>query len=244
MFSLNKIVWLSLPLLLGVLIQGCASNQSKIVEDAVGADRDGSFGKYNSGVGTLAVTSDRRMVVVNLKNSEFCAEPEPITANNFTSKLESLLTATVKDDIEARAEFMKEYSSVISQLFKPSQGLRFVQVLQYSLCQAARNSDINSNDFKVTFNKILTESKEIIIAENNISIVEQKLVSSKMENSKQKDIIIKFKAESIAHTASIKKLNDANGKLQKEVTSLIVTKALYEKDIFYLKKMLDSNTSK
>ncbi|XPV69628.1 MAG: hypothetical protein ACNI25_03435 [Halarcobacter sp.] len=231
----KKIVLQGFIVVFVVIFQGCAYSGNQIVEDSVGANRDSVLGKYESGVGTLAVTSDRRMVVVNMKNSEFCAEPEPLTASSFTSKLEALLDATVKDDVDAKVEFMREYNTVISQLFKSSQGLRFAQILQYNLCQAARNKDIDDKtSFEDIFKYISRLSKDIIIAENNVEKVNQTITISK-----QKELSSKLEKEIKTKDESIKTLKESNKTLQTEVKNLKEEKMVHEKEIEYLKKMVE-----
>jgi hypothetical protein len=216
-----KAIALGSALLSSITFSGCSFSNSDIIEDTVGTNIQNFVGKHQQGIGTLAATSNRRMILVDLNSSKYCAEPEPITANSITSKLDMALKAT-KGDKEATINVIKSFESMSNQLFKASQGLSFSQVLAFNLCQAKRNGDIKDSDFNITFNKIIDTSSKIILSENNTTRLQ-------LQSQKDSKTLSALNQKIKISNQSISSLNKANNDLN-------ISNQLLLKEIEVLKK--------
>ncbi len=240
MKSQNKILHISLASVLALVFTACNGNYP-VIEDSVGADREWFVGEYRGGNGILSSTSHRSKIVTKLADSTFCSEPEPTTASNLKSLFYTALSATTKD-VNATVDVVRSISKMADQLFSSSQGLRFSQVQHYNLCQAFRNGDLNTSAkatrFKVMFNDIMQNSKEIILAETNASVLHNKWELEALQKGNKtlqetkKELDIKVKSLSKDNNALIQKnfdLNVSNLVLSNKLK--LVTKCSVDKNV-------------
>lgn len=122
-----------------------------------------------NGVGIIATVATRRVVVINKKTHEFCAEPAPDATNNLISAVNSVISATTsleglniedkgklaKLAAEAKANLTRNFSSTVSQVFKPTQGLKVLRDGWFAICQAKVNGIITESQFLSQFNNLL-----------------------------------------------------------------------------------------
>ena len=129
-----------------------------VIEDKVGQWRE-------EPVGTLAVTADRRIVVVKLEgHAQFCAEPPPDVAENLTDNLTFALQAQVKGqggDFNLSDQLTKEIQALINR----TQGVDIYRTGMYDICQHYLNGAIDGDGVKELSKELLIVAKEIILEE-------------------------------------------------------------------------------
>ncbi len=86
-----------------MFMSGCASTvetwkNRQVVEDQLISD------DKNQEIGTLAVTTQRRLIIGNLKTGNFCSESPPETADSITTALAAALKANISLDKSVSAE--------------------------------------------------------------------------------------------------------------------------------------------
>lgn len=154
-------------------LSGCglgifASPKAPVIEDKVG-----SWPHYQ--VGTLAVTTDRRMVLVKLKDTDgqqgkFCSEPPPDAGQNVSSALSSLLdVSSEKIDTDIKLELAKSFATNFQSFIKRSQGLQLYRDAMYHLCQSYLNGSVTDNDMKALSETFFTQAVQLIEKELDIT---------------------------------------------------------------------------
>lgn len=125
-----------------------AGQKTPVIEDKVGS-------WSNHQVGTLAVTTDRRVVLVRLQGDSeggagrFCAEPPPDAGQNLTSALTAMLDVSAeKLDATLKAELAKSFASNFQSFVKRSQGLQLYRDAMYNLCQGYLNHALEKGEVK------------------------------------------------------------------------------------------------
>lgn len=129
--------------------------QQPVIEDKVGDAGKG----YK--VGTLATTPERRVVIVDLDDGKFCAEPPADAGENLASSFAAALEGT-DGSIELKAELAKAFASSVKQLFQRSQGVQLYRDGMYSLCQAYLNGAILDDEFNKKQEELLKQSAYLI----------------------------------------------------------------------------------
>ncbi len=157
-----------------ILLTGCGTSmfvhplENPIIEDKVGYS---SIFSDKEELGTLATTSQRRIVLVKLKGTnigKFCAEPSPDAADNLASTLSIVLKAQIeKADVSgsAGAEFDKTLATTVEKLGVRSQGVQFFRDGMYSLCQSFLNQAITAQEFNSTYIELMKVSANLIEVE-------------------------------------------------------------------------------
>lgn len=147
-------------------LSGCgtsifAGSKAPVIEDKVG-----TWPRYQ--VGTLAVTTDRRIVLVRLQDDSkgggrFCSEPPPDAGQNVTSAITALLDVSAeKIDATMKAELAKSLATNFQSFIKRSQGLQLYRDAMYNLCQNYLNNSIKQEDIKAMSEEILNKTLSLI----------------------------------------------------------------------------------
>jgi hypothetical protein len=139
-----------------------------VIEDKVG--HTGSWP-----VGTLAMTAERRVVLVGINpdNKEtfgrFCSEPPPDAAENISSSLALAVQAAVKTpeaEGSGRLELAKQLATTVQSLFHRSQGLQLYRDGLYNLCMAWVNGVVkDEKDFTTRADALLKSAQTLITQE-------------------------------------------------------------------------------
>jgi len=127
-----------------VLMTGCASTiesfyNRQVVEDQLISDDD------NQEIGTLAVTAQRRLIIVNLKTGNFCSEPPPETADSITTALAAALKANIAADKNVSAELASNFARHVNQLYKRAHTIQLFRDAAFYLCVNSVNSKNGEN---------------------------------------------------------------------------------------------------
>lgn len=149
---------ISLLMLSGCGLNMFAGSKSPVIVDEVG-----------SRVGTLAVTTDRRVVLVRLRENSangagrFCAEPPLDADQNVTSALAAMKDLS-NDKIEAsvRIELARSFAQIFPAFVRRTQGLQLYREAMYNLCQNYLNQAIKEDALQEQSMKIFEVSVKLI----------------------------------------------------------------------------------
>ncbi len=157
-FSLRMSLIASLLMLSGCGLNIFASPKSPVVIDDI-----------ESRVGTLAVSTDRRVVLVRLEESatseagRFCAEPPLDMDQNVTNALAAIRDLSNKKiDESVKAELTRSFSQISHTLVGRTQGLQLYKAAMYNLCQNYLNHAIKEEALQAQATKILELSVKLI----------------------------------------------------------------------------------
>jgi hypothetical protein len=153
---------ISLLMLSGCGLNMFAGSKSPVVIDHVG-DR----------VGTLAVTTDRRVVLVRLQENSaseagrFCAEPPLDADQNVTGALAAMRDlSTDKIEASVKVELARSFAHIFPAFIRRTQGLQLYREAMYNLCQNYLNHAIN---------KDVLEAQSMKVFEVSVKLIEQEL---------------------------------------------------------------------
>lgn len=155
-------LWLVLFSLSGCGLSMFAGQKTPVIEDKVG-----NWPHHQ--VGTLAVTTDRRVVLVRLQEDSpggagrFCAEPPPDAGQNITNALAAMLDVSAeKIDATIKAQLATTFASNFQALVKRSQGLQLYRDAMYNLCQNYLNHGVDKTQVQKLSDDILDKTIKLI----------------------------------------------------------------------------------
>lgn len=148
-----------LPLFLASTLAACSAftppKEKPVIEDRVGDH-----------VGTLATTAERRIVLVNLKNGDFCAEPSPDVAEAINGSIRAATEASANTssgvDAKVSGEVARQLATSIGSSFLRTQGIQLFRDGSFALCQARMNNNIDKTDYAQKLDRLLNLSVELI----------------------------------------------------------------------------------
>ena len=156
---------ISLLMLSGCGLNMFAGSKSPVVIDHVG-DR----------VGTLAVTTDRRVVLVRLQENSaseagrFCAEPPLDADQNVTGALAAMRDlSTDKIDTSVKVELARSFAQVFPAFVRRTQGLQLYREAMYNLCQNYLNHAIKADELQAQSMKFFDVSVKLIEQELSLT---------------------------------------------------------------------------
>lgn len=146
-----------------LMLSGCGLNIFSSPKSPVVID------DIESRVGTLAVSTDRRVVLVRLEKDaasaagRFCAEPPLDVDQNVTDALAAIRDlSSEKIDAIAKEELTKSFSQISHTLARRTQGLQLYRAAMYNLCQNYLNHAIKEEVLQAQATKILELSVKLI----------------------------------------------------------------------------------
>ena len=159
---------LTLSLRIGLIsslltLSGCglnmfAGSKAPMVIDDVG-DR----------VGTVAVATDRRLVLVRLQENSaseagrFCTQPPLDADQNVTSALAAMRDlSTDKIDASVKVALARSFAQILPAFVRRTQGLQLYREAMYNLCQNYLNHAIKDDALQTQSLKILEVSVKLI----------------------------------------------------------------------------------
>jgi hypothetical protein len=114
-------------------------------------------------IGTLAVTADRRVIIGNLRNGKFCAEPPPETADSITSAIASALSAKIAEGETLDFDFASNFAKHVNQLYKRSHTVALLRDAGFYLCVDAVNQ-AKSGAEPGQYQSYKTDFKELVVS--------------------------------------------------------------------------------
>tara|TARA_B100000315_G_scaffold217965_1_gene218934 strand:+ start:9784 stop:10653 length:870 start_codon:yes stop_codon:yes gene_type:complete len=161
-----------LALISSFIFSGCGAawfvhpEENPIIEDKVGSSKPSGHE-----LGTLATTSERRIVLVKMQGEQkgkFCAEPSPDTADNLASSLSLLVEAQIKKPEaqgSGKSEISKTLATTVEKLGVRSQGVQFFRDGMYNLCQAYLNQAVTEPQFLDLTRELRDKAADLITVE-------------------------------------------------------------------------------
>ncbi len=153
---------------------GCSSftrpNEQPVIEEKLNS----SFFS-DAKVGTLSLTPDRRVVLVNFKNNRFCAEAPTEVGADLSQVLKLAAEASKGGEYKAGLEAISATSSSNSVLNKRTQGMQLFLANSYFICQMYMNGAIDEEPLmKIqleTLNAVapLIEKEVELMYKNNVT---------------------------------------------------------------------------
>jgi hypothetical protein len=124
-------------------------------------------GKVGGEVGTIAVTGDRKMVIVRpglWEAGKFCSEPAPYVDESVAAKIVTMLEA---DRVGVRGA--TALANSVQELFRRSQGVQLYRDGMYALCQAAVNNTLTPEEFKKQSDELLKQAAKLVEKELEVT---------------------------------------------------------------------------
>lgn len=149
---------ISLLTLSGCGLNMFAGSKSPVIIDHVGER-----------VGTVAATTDRRVVLVRLQENSaseagrFCTQPPLDADQNVTSALAAMRDlSTDKIDTQLKAALARSFAQILPAFVRRTQGLQLYREAMYNLCQNFLNHAIKEDALQTQSMKILDVSVKLI----------------------------------------------------------------------------------
>ncbi|MFA5983608.1 MAG: hypothetical protein WC782_06300 [Methylococcaceae bacterium] len=101
--------------------------------------------KEGQEIGTLAVTTQRRLIIANLKTGNFCSKPPPETADSIMTALAAARKAYIAADKNISAELASNFARHVNQLYKRAHTIQLFRDAAFYLCVNAANSSNGQN---------------------------------------------------------------------------------------------------
>lgn len=158
---MNRYSFGSLVILL--LVQGCSAfsppKSKPVIEDRISQHRRPT-------VGVLATTPERRVFLVKMPGSKFCAEPSADAAENISSALSAMVKGSVTGKVtDAQLGLGQTLATSVKQLFVRTQGIQLYRDATFMLCTAYLNDAINKEQLIAMQEKLLETVVPLILAE-------------------------------------------------------------------------------
>ena len=142
---------------------GCASTIDSFYNRQVVQDQLIATDDRNQEIGTLAITAQRRLIVVNLKTGSFCSEPPPEVADSITTAIAAALKANITSDKTVSAELASNFARHVNQLYKRAHTVQIFRDASYHLCVNAVNSSNGKDNEYDTYKSEVTSLVDKIL---------------------------------------------------------------------------------
>ena len=157
-----------------LLIQGCSGVVTM----------DGIQGNDVSEIGIYAVDSSQRVIMADMDNGRFCAEPPPETQMESESSFRMLLEAAINSEEDAgKIEAYRALSEKAKQLYRRSHSVQLYRDVSYYLCQSYVNGALSVSPDGVKELRAEYEKREREILKKLDLIVTQLEELKKEQNS-------------------------------------------------------------
>ena len=187
-------------LLIGIiLLQGCSSPflNRPVIEDKVGKPWYSS----SKGIGTLAITAERKVVVMNFKNNRFCTEP-PQDFGQAIKAMAEIIAAYKREKPKdalgtshnADLSFKNSMETTLKEVAKQPYGIMFLRYQSAFLCQMFANNALSKDDYLDFADKTMNQANEILGKEVDLELFRAKaeLAASKKQEVKEQSKPITF----------------------------------------------------
>lgn len=125
-----------------LLLQGCAFF-TKPLEQPVIEEKLNPAWLSPATVGTLSLTPERRVVLVNFRNNRFCAEAPTEVGMDLASALSASIEAAQGDKVKIEAAVKRALSAQNNVLNKRTQGMQLFLANSYFTCQMYMNGGLD-----------------------------------------------------------------------------------------------------
>jgi len=185
--------------LIALNIQGC-SLFTKPLEQPVIKDRLNVRWLSEATVGTLSLTPERRVVLVNFRNKRFCAEAPTEIGVDLASAISANISGGQTDKATIAAAVKSALSSQNSVLNKRTQGMQLFLANSYFTCQMFMNGGIDERQLLEMQIQTLEIIKPLISTEIKLMYqnnVKKDEISSAQSTSKSSEEIKKDVSDTV-----------------------------------------------
>lgn len=143
--------------LIGIILflSGCSSTIESFYNRQVVEDKlKGTDGQL---IGTLAVTSQRRLIIANLKTGGFCSEPPPETVDSITTAIAAALKANIDDQKNVNVELASNFARHVNQLYRRTHTVQLFRDVAFYLCVDSINTTNGKDNSYVSYKDNIVE---------------------------------------------------------------------------------------
>ncbi len=229
-----------------LMIQGCSGVVTM----------DGIMGDDISEIGVYATDSSKRVIMADMDNGRFCAEPPPETQMESESSFRLLLQAAIDSESDTgKVEAYRALSEKAKQLYRRSHSVQLYRDVSYYLCQSYVNGALSVSpegveelraEFVNREKKILKRLDEIVSELNGLQSQQLSLLSevpqregegggeSKGDGDQIKEVLAKLQEKIGKMTEEIQNLKE-----EADSVSLILNfTELFQDDIYMVAQMM------
>lgn len=127
---------------LALLLQGCAFF-TKPLEQPVIEEKLNPAWLAPATVGTLSLTPERRVVLVNFRNNRFCAEAPTEVGLDLANALKASIEAARGDEVKIGAAIERALTAQNNVLNRRTQGMQLFLANAYFTCQMYMNGGLD-----------------------------------------------------------------------------------------------------
>lgn len=186
---------LFLVILTAINIQGCALF-TKPLEQPVIEEKLNRQWLSKASVGTLSLTPERRVVLVNFRNNRFCAEAPTEIGIDLASAISANISGSQAEKAKIEAAVKSALSSQNSVLNKRTQGMQLFLANSYFTCQMYMNGGLDERQLlemqletlKMVEPLISTEIKQMYKMNGEKDEVHKTSATSKSPDSIKSDV--------------------------------------------------------
>ena len=155
-----------------IILTGCGT--SLLTNPKENPVIENQLGLFNFGpVATLAMTPERRVVLVNVNTNDrngtygkFCAEPPADVAESLSSTFQAALEARLPElGVNAAGELGRALSTAAQLLAQRSQGLQLYRAGSFTYCAMLLNGWLTPDQFVDAINNLTVRSVDLITFE-------------------------------------------------------------------------------
>lgn len=117
---------------------------------------------WKAKVGTLSLTPDRRVVLVNFDSGRFCAEAPTEVGSDLSRAFKAVAEADIPAEVKANVGMAAAISSSNSVLNHRTQGMQLFLANSYFVCQMYMNNAISSKEL-LDYQKQVFDAAAVII---------------------------------------------------------------------------------
>lgn len=197
-------MWLAMPLL---LLQGCALSPTyqnrPVIEDKIGQRWNGDT---QQGFGTLSITADRKVMVVNFRKNRFCTEP-PQDFGQAIKAMAEIVAAYKREKPEgalgtshnANLTLKNSMETTLKEVAKQPYGIMFLRYQSAFLCQMFANEALSQDEYRDFADRTMDRAYEILDREVDLALARAKSeLTNKQKAFKKSDSIVFSKPRIVA----------------------------------------------
>ncbi|MCE5993264.1 hypothetical protein LVV80_14660 [Pseudomonas sp. KCA11] len=145
-------------------LNGCAYFTPPLQQPVIKASLSPGVNEKAS-VGTLSLTPDRRVVLVNYEHNRFCAEAPTEVGTDLSSVMRAAAEADVPAEVKAKVGAVAALASSNAVLNRRTQGMQLFLSNSYFVCQMYMNKAINEEQLLRYQLEVFNSASKLIEAE-------------------------------------------------------------------------------
>jgi len=170
-------------------VYGCSFFTPPLEQPVIEEKLNSSF-LWKAKIGTLSLTPDRRVILVNFENARFCAEAPTEVGSDLSRALKAVAGAEVPEKVKANVGVAAAISNSNTVLNHRTQGMQLFLANSYFVCQMYLNDAITAREMIEYQREISRSSAELIKAEIGY-LYKQAEVVAKNPNTKDAVEVLK-----------------------------------------------------